>query len=466
MRYSKPAGTGPEPASSRPATIGVFGHYGNENLGDEAIVEASIHNIRRRLPDVHIVCFSLRPIDTATRYSVPAHPIRCTAGSYVSRRAEMEMEQRTPRLRGERESNPTQQETVPGRLKAALKAAPIIYPLARFVISLPLTVRRLGSEISFLRKSRTVLKGIDLLFFAGSNQFLDNFGGAWGYPYTVLKWTLLAKSTGTKVAFVSVGAGPLSGRMSKVMVRTALVFADYQSVRDEQSKALLRCGKQTDLPLVYPDLAFSLPTNDDEPVSTRLRAGRFKPTVGINLMAIYNERYWYSPDQGKYERYVRQMAEFAGFVLQEGYPTFFFGNQPYDDLVINDVVEAMVNMGLDRKDVPARVKPSNTVAEYMEVVRQADVVVATRFHGSVLALHVHRAVLGVCYQLKAIQVLKDMDQDEYAFALDDFRTEDLKRSFLQLAGSIEVQIDKIKQRHAEYQQALDEQYENVLKLLA
>ena len=465
MNHSKPVGTDPEPASSRPATIGVFGHYGNENLGDEAIIEASIHNIRKRLPDVHIVCFSLRPIDTATRYSVPAHPIRYTAGSQVSRRAEMEMERRTPRSLGERESNPTRQETVSGRLKAALKAVPIIYLLARFVVSLPLTIRRLGNEIGFLRKSRTVLKGIDLLFFAGSNQFLDNFGGAWGNPYTVLKWTLLARSAGAKVAFVSVGSGPLVGRLSKAMIRAALAFADYQSVRDEQSKALLLGDKQTGLPLVYPDLAFSLPTNDDEPGSTRLRAGRLKPTVGINLMAIYHDRYWHSPDQGKYERYVRQMAEFAGFALQEGYPTFFFGNQPYDDFVINDVVEAMVDMGLDRKDVPARVKSSNTVAEYMEVVRQADVVVATRFHGTVLALHAHRAVLGVCYQLKAIQVLRDMDQDDYAFALDDFRTEDLKRSFLRLAGSIEVQIDKIKQRHAEYQRALDEQYGNVLKLL-
>ena len=59
-----------------------------------------------------------------------------------------------------------------------------------------------------------------------------------------------------------------------------------------------------------------------------------------------------------------------------------------------------------------------------------------------------------------------MGQGEYAFDLDDFRTEDLKSSFLQLAGNIEVQIDKIKERKAEYKHALDEQDANVLKLLA
>jgi polysaccharide pyruvyl transferase WcaK-like protein len=102
----------------------------------------------------------------------------------------------------------------------------------------------------------------------------------------------------------------------------------------------------------------------------------------------------------------------------------------------------------------------------MEVVRRADVVVATRFHGTVLALHAERAVLGVCYQLKAIQLLEEMDQKEYAFNLDDFRTEDLKRGFHRLAGNLEAQLEKIRQRHAEYQHALDEQYGNVLRLLA
>jgi polysaccharide pyruvyl transferase WcaK-like protein len=254
--------------------------------------------------------------------------------------------------------------------------------------------------------------------------------------------------------------------MSKAMNRIALAFADYQSVRDEQSKALLLGGKQQRLPMVYPDLAFSLPTSDEETVSMRIRAGGFKPTVGINLMAIYNERYWFSPDKEKYERYIGQMAEFAAFLVQEGYPAFFFGNQPYDELVIDDVTDAVVGRGLERTRVPARATPGNTVAEYMAVVRRADVVVATRFHATVLALHAYRAVLGVCYGPKCLQLLKDMDQAEFALNLDDLRTEDLKRAFLRLAGSLDAQIEKIKRRHAEYRHALDDQYGKVLGLLA
>src|SRR5262245_8473157 len=56
--------------------VGVFGHYGNRNLGDEAIVSATIQQLRRRLDDVEIVCFSLRPNDTAFRHGVEAFSVR------------------------------------------------------------------------------------------------------------------------------------------------------------------------------------------------------------------------------------------------------------------------------------------------------------------------------------------------------------------------------------------------------
>jgi len=466
MKPSESAAILPRSARSRPVTIGVFGHYGNENLGDEAIVEASILNIGRRLPEARIVCFSLRPSDTEARYGVRAYAIRSARDTGVSRRAEMERKEWMPHTAGGADVRRGYFENFAGRLKATVKATPIAYPLVRFVVSIPRAIAHLGGEIGFLWRSRIILKEVDLLFVAGSNQFLDNFGGVWGFPYTVLKWTLLAKSAGTKVAFVSVGAGPLFARTSKAMNRLALALGDYQSVRDEQSKALLLGRKQAKLPLVYPDLAFSLPTNGDESMPAHLRASGTKPTVGINVMAIYNERYWFAPNREKYRRYVEKMAGFAAFLVRESYPAFFFGNQPFDELVIDDVTEAMARIGVDRDHIPARAKSGRTVAELLETVRRADIVVATRFHATVLALHAHRAVLGVCYGRKGVDLLHAMDLCEFALHLEDLRTEDLERAFLRLSGSLDAQIEKIRQRHAQYQHALDEQYGNVLKLIA
>ena len=101
MKPSETAVALSAPPRFRPVTIGVFGHYGNENLGDEAIIEASIHNIRQRLPDARIICFSLRPLDTKARYGLQAYPIRATADGGMSRRAEMEREERAPGSPGE-----------------------------------------------------------------------------------------------------------------------------------------------------------------------------------------------------------------------------------------------------------------------------------------------------------------------------------------------------------------------------
>ena len=61
--------------------VGILGHVGNENLGDEAIIAAVIQNIRRRWPDAEIRGFTLVPADTEERHGIPSFPIRRGAGT-------------------------------------------------------------------------------------------------------------------------------------------------------------------------------------------------------------------------------------------------------------------------------------------------------------------------------------------------------------------------------------------------
>ncbi len=64
---------------NRKIRIAVFGHYGNGNLGDEAIATSTIQHIRKHFPNAEVVGMSIRPADTAERYAIEAHPIRYTA---------------------------------------------------------------------------------------------------------------------------------------------------------------------------------------------------------------------------------------------------------------------------------------------------------------------------------------------------------------------------------------------------
>ena len=64
--------------------IGVFGHYGNQNLGDEAITTATIQHIKQHIPNADIVGFSVKPDDTSKRHNIVSYPIRYIKPSSAS----------------------------------------------------------------------------------------------------------------------------------------------------------------------------------------------------------------------------------------------------------------------------------------------------------------------------------------------------------------------------------------------
>jgi polysaccharide pyruvyl transferase WcaK-like protein len=208
--------------------IGVFGHYGNHNLGDESIIESSIQQVRRRLPEAEIRCFSLRPDDTAQRHRVPAYSVRYLASGreYLlpgetdtfSLPWKVYARQQQARSDGKDGSaDPRGSRSAKG-LKERLKAMPLLGWCLKFAIRVFHILEGGLNELRYLGRSYRYLKKFDLLIVAGSNQFLDNFNGPWGFPYTLMKWSIMAKLANVKLAYVSVGANPLASSLSKRMI--------------------------------------------------------------------------------------------------------------------------------------------------------------------------------------------------------------------------------------------------------
>src|SRR5216683_1426388 len=56
--------------------IGLLDHMGWGNMGDAAIQEAFIANIKSRLPHALLIGFSLYPDDTRKRHNIVSYPIR------------------------------------------------------------------------------------------------------------------------------------------------------------------------------------------------------------------------------------------------------------------------------------------------------------------------------------------------------------------------------------------------------
>jgi polysaccharide pyruvyl transferase WcaK-like protein len=112
-------------------------------------------------------------------------------------------------------------------------------------------------ELSFLMSSRRNIKSVDLLIISGGGQLTEK-DGPWGFPYTIFKWVVLARSAGLRCMFLNLGAGPLTQPLSKFFVTRALLNADYVSLRDDKSRALVHeIGFRGKSP-VFPDSVYGL----------------------------------------------------------------------------------------------------------------------------------------------------------------------------------------------------------------
>ena len=182
--------------------IALLHHAGCGNLGDTAIIDSVIDNIRLRWGDAEIAVFSMNPDDTAERHGVASYPIRryrWTSGSPIAA-----------------------QPSEPGRRGFTDWVKETKNPAIRF----PRAVFR---ELAFFIESYRAVRGFDLLIVSGGGQLTER-GGPWSFPYALFVWSLIAKRAGVSWVFLNVGAGPLKHRFSRffAQIKQELGFGIYQ----------------------------------------------------------------------------------------------------------------------------------------------------------------------------------------------------------------------------------------------
>jgi len=439
-------------SAPRPMRVGILGHVGNENLGDEAIIAAVIQNIRRRWPNAEIRGFTLAPSDTKERHGVLSFPIRRGA--------------RTKHLAESRD----RESTAPGpptdisllqRMKELLKGIPILSSIARSTLRALETVPEIGREVSFLLDCRQCTKGLDLLIFAGSHQLNHFVGGPWSFPYTVLKWALLARMAGAKVVFLSLGAGPIDTWLGRRFIRNALKLSSYRSYRDETSKQVVDTLHVFETNKVVPDLAFSL----DSPIVSKAAAGSRVPIVGINPMPLYSD-YWHITDKRKYEAYVGKLAVFADWLVDRGCEVRFIPTQlKVDPAVIGDVRRRMTQHGRPEHDKLIVEPTIQCLDDLLSALSELDIMVATRYHGILLSLALHKPVLAVAYHAKSRDLMNWLGQGDYVINGDTFSVDELTGKFPFLekeSGSI---ASSLRRQTPNFQSAVQAQYNEVFKFV-
>ena len=200
----------------KPKRIVVFGHFDGTNFGNEATLQAALYNLRRIQPDAEVTCICTGPKITSATYHIRAIPI---ARRYLKFWAPRD-------------------------------------PLSKLVRKVCLAI----AEPIRWAESIAALWGADMFIVPGTGLLTDAYG-LWGWgPYSLLRWSVIAKICRCRLAFISVGAGPFHGTIGRFCVRSFLSLADFRSYRDEASRFCLQdIGFSADGDRVFPDLAFSLP---------------------------------------------------------------------------------------------------------------------------------------------------------------------------------------------------------------
>ncbi len=441
-RNSRPPRNSQFPRSDavRVQKIGLVDHIGFGNLGDDATQAAVMKHIRSRWPDSEIVLFSMNPADSRFRHGVPAYPIR------------VEFENRS-------EGNSIGASPPQSRLKDVLRRVPLLYRLLQTVKSLTIRdPRRILDEIFFLRASFQIVKPLDLVIISGGGQLLDSWGGPWRFPYTIFKWTLLAKFSRAKCYVLNVGAGPLDAPLAKWFVKRTLGIADYVSFRDSDSRDLLQKVGFTGKSQVSVDCVYALSTST---AGATNGAGHEVPLVGLSPMAYCDPRLYWKKDQAIYDRYIRDIASFGRWLGQNHFRLTLFSTEVSFDS--HAMEEVQILLGRANGDPPQMVNRENIagIDELLSAMRPMDYVVTSRFHGVVFAHLLNKPVLALSPHPKVSSLMNDLGLAKYCVDIRTCDANTMQERFLGLLAN----RDEIKNRMAEkaacYEKTLLNQFDQL-----
>lgn len=381
-----------------------MGPFGYGNLGDAATQEAMLDNVRSALPDAEILGFSLNPVDTEARHGIKSFPIGWMGA----------------------EETDQQENSALGRFAEWMKENDFPRPLR-------MLARAPHEAVTGLHAFKA-LEGLDVLVLSGGGQLDDLWGGgAFGYPLVLLKWVSLARLRGARVAFVSVGAGPINADLSKRFIRTALKLADYRSFRDDASRALIESIGGPGDDSVFPDLAYSL---DVSRVTPTPRPPDARLVVAVGPVGYCKPGCWPNEDPAAYEEFLEKTTGFVEWLLAQGHAvTFVPGEAHFDQLAISDLVERLAARG-HAVDGKRLMRPEiTTVSRLLEELAMSDIVVSSRFHGLLLAQALGKPVIGLSYQQKIDSLLGATGAASACFQLGTFTLAGLKQQFAELEAN-------------------------------
>ncbi|GAB4361923.1 MAG: polysaccharide pyruvyl transferase family protein [Oricola sp.] len=387
--------------------IVLFGLFGCGNLGNDGSLEAVVKQLRGAAPDARLT-------------------VVCLDRDVVAERIDADLV----------------------ALEPSQQLAPAVRKLDKLLLRLP---SRLLDFVSAFR----VLRTAEAMIVPGTG-ILDDYGERpYQMPLVIFLWTLAARLARTKVAYLSIGAGPIRNRFSRFLLLSAARMAHYRSYRDTVSRDFMtRCGIDTSGDEVFPDVAFGLPV-PAAPVRDR-RAGDGL-VVGLGAMN-YLGWYRHSPQGAAiYRRYVANITEFAAWLLDSGCSIRLLTGELNDRDAVEDVLRGLRERRAEQVRDRVVAEPARSLDDVMEQLAQTDVAVVSRFHNIVCAIKVAVPVMSLGYAAKNEALLDEVGLGGMSQHMEDFDLARLKDDLRSLAARRAEHRAALRARAAQFAERLREQ---------
>lgn len=322
---------------------------------------------------------------------------------------------------------------------------------------------KLPGKLFDLAQTLRNIRGADVMIVPGTG-ILDDFGERpYGMPLDVFQWCLVARLTGVKIAFVSVGAGPIRNRLSRWLMAGAARLAHYRSYRDTLSRDFMdSIGLETKGDFVYPDIVFRL---NEPPARASKPKGSTSLTVGVGVMSYYG---WYGFAQGGdaiFKGYIGKLAQFVIHLLDSGHDVRLLSGELGDETAMEALLELTRNSRPDLSDGRLTAQPSHSLHDVMSQISLTDLVVATRFHNIVCALKMGKPTISLGYARKNDVLMAEMGLDAYCQHVEKFSVDMLINQFARLLEDRHRCEQAIRSRTIEFAQQLEQQERYLLSTI-
>jgi polysaccharide pyruvyl transferase WcaK-like protein len=441
--------------------FGLITPSGWGNLGDAAIQDAVIAYLRQRYPDCEIIAFSLNPEDTERRHGVPAYPISGISiipGYWVRT-------ERTKSALSQGSEDGTEQSAVtstdePG-VKATLRRIPLVFSALRLLRRLlkpaENAARKVYGDFRHVLRSVALCRGATALIVSGGGQIDEYWGGAWGHPYTLLKWALISRLTGSDYVILGVGTGTVSSSVSRFFIRRALSMADSRSFRDQKSLEMARDYGAAKDDAVTPDLAFAMDISGY--LGEKESAGAKR--VVISPMCYCDPRIWPTRDAGIYEAYIRKLAEVCARLSDDGWRLVFVPSDTVDNMAIADCVDGLRRNRPNLSDNAIETPEIAGVADLLGAVGSSEAVIASRLHCVLLSFAIHKPVFSLSYDRKVQTLVEEVSQNEYCLEIETFVVDEVVERFKRMVERSDHVSKEIETHVAEFRKSLNRYFDSI-----